>query len=220
MVDIDETELPGIGIRREFTTRGGTRLGVVETRSGTRDLLLYDRDDPDMCRVVVPLGEKDSDVLSNLLGANVVRNDAASKLMNLEGLAIDWISVDPASVVADMSIGAAEIRSRTGATVAAIIDGNDSVPGPGPDEILRGGTTIVAVGSNEGVMRLHALLSSQAQASEGQSSGGWTPQGADQQGATQHDAAQLDATQQDAAEGSPSHGASPQGAPDTPPGSR
>ena len=48
MAEIDETELPGIGVRREFTTRGGMRLGVIATRTGSRDLLLYDRDDPDV----------------------------------------------------------------------------------------------------------------------------------------------------------------------------
>lgn len=166
MVEVDETELPGIGVRREFTTRGGTRLGVVETRVGTRDLLLYDRDDPDMCRVVVPLAEKDSDLLSNLLGATVVRNDAASKLMNLEGLAIDWITIDTGSEVAGMTIGEADIRGRTGATVAAIIDGDRSVPGPGPKAVLPAGATIVAVGSNEGVQRLNDLLSPEGSQSQ------------------------------------------------------
>ncbi len=160
MAEIDETELPGIGVRREFTTRGGMRLGVVETRTGTRDLLLYDREDPDVCRSVVPLDERDSGVLADLLGAGVVKNDAASTLVNLEGLAIDWVSIDPHSEVAGMSIGDARLRTRTGATVAAILDGDHSVPGPGPEETLPGGAVVVAVGSTEGVRRMEALLSS------------------------------------------------------------
>lgn len=159
MAEIEETELPGIGVRREFTTRGGMRLGVIATRTGTRDLLLYDRDDPDVCRSVVPLDEKDSDVLADLLGADVVSNDAASTLVNLEGLAIDWVSIDPASEVAGMSIGDARLRTRTDATVAAIIDGDHSVPGPGPEAILPPGAVVVAVGSTEGVRRMEALLS-------------------------------------------------------------
>lgn len=162
MAEIDETELPGIGVRREFTTRGGMRLGVIETRTGTRDLLLYDRDDPDVCRSVVPLDESDSDVLADLLGADRIKGDAASTLVNLEGLAIDWVSIDPACEVAGSSIGDARLRSRTGATVAAIIDGERSVPGPGPEEVLPGGALVVAVGSAEGVRRLEALLSNPA----------------------------------------------------------
>ena len=47
MADIEETELPGVGVRREFTTRAGMRLGVIQTRSGRRDLLLFDLDVPD-----------------------------------------------------------------------------------------------------------------------------------------------------------------------------
>lgn len=162
MTEIDETELPGIGVRREFTTRGGMRVGVIETRTGARDLLLYDREDPDVCRSVVPLDEKDSDLLADLLGADIVKNDAASTLVNLEGLAIDWVSIDPASEVAGMTIGDADIRTRTGATVAAIIDGDRSVPGPGPEEMLPGGAVVVAVGSAETVRRLESLLSNPA----------------------------------------------------------
>ncbi|MCB1270046.1 MAG: cation:proton antiporter regulatory subunit [Microthrixaceae bacterium] len=158
MAEIDETELPGIGVRREFTTRAGMRLGVIATRTGGRDLLLYDRDDPDVCRSVVPLDESDSDVLSDLLGADRVKNDAASTLLNLEGLVIDWVGVDPGSDVAGTSIGDARLRTRTGATVAAIIDGDRSVPGPGPEEVLPPGAVVVAVGTKESVLRMEELL--------------------------------------------------------------
>jgi TrkA domain protein len=46
-MEIQETALPGVGLRHDFTTRAGRQLGVVTHRTGRRDLLLYDRDDPD-----------------------------------------------------------------------------------------------------------------------------------------------------------------------------
>lgn len=159
MAEIDETELPGIGVRRDFTTRGGRRLGVIANRTGTRDLLLYDTEDPDVCRSVVPLDERDSDLLADLLGGgDTVVSDAASTLVNLEGLAIDWVSIDPESEVAGRSIGESRIRSRTAATVAAVLHGDDSVPGPGPEVLLPGGGVVVAVGSPEAVAALTELL--------------------------------------------------------------
>jgi TrkA domain protein len=157
MAEINETELPGIGVRREFTTHGGTRLGVIANRTGSRDLLLYDGADPDVCRSVVPLDGRDSEVLADLLGGDRV-NEAAETLLNIEGLAIDWLPVDPESELAGKRIGESEIRSTTGATVAAVIHEERSVPGPGPDVVLPAGGVVVAVGSTEAVKALAALL--------------------------------------------------------------
>jgi K+/H+ antiporter YhaU regulatory subunit KhtT len=39
-MDIQETALPGVGLRHDFTTRGGRQLGVVSYRTGRRDLLM------------------------------------------------------------------------------------------------------------------------------------------------------------------------------------
>jgi TrkA domain protein len=46
-VDVNQTPLPGVGLRYDFTTRSGRQIGVVSHRSGRRDLLVYDRKDPD-----------------------------------------------------------------------------------------------------------------------------------------------------------------------------
>lgn len=158
MAEIDETELPGIGVRREFTTSLGSRIGVIETRTGRRDLLLYDETDPDTCRSVVPLDTHDSDVLVDLLGGDRIVSDAASTLLSLEGLAIDWVRIDPGSECAGRTIGDSRIRTRTGASVAAVIHGDESNPGPGPDEVLPAGGMVVAVGRPEAVAALAELL--------------------------------------------------------------
>ncbi len=157
MTEIDETHLPGIGVRREFATRGGDRIGVIVTRSGRRDLLLYDRADPDTCRSVVPLELQESDTLADLLGQDRIV-DAALSLQRIEGLAIDWVAVDPTSPVAGRRIGDEQVRTRTGASIAAVIDGDDAEPAPGPDHVLAPGALVVAVGSPEAVARLASLF--------------------------------------------------------------
>lgn len=48
-MEIFETPLPGIGIRYEFATNAGRRVGVVVHRDGHRDLVVYRADDPDAC---------------------------------------------------------------------------------------------------------------------------------------------------------------------------
>ena len=47
MSDVNETPLPGLGVRYDFVTSAGNRIGVVHHRTGRRDLLVYERGDPD-----------------------------------------------------------------------------------------------------------------------------------------------------------------------------
>jgi K+:H+ antiporter subunit KhtT len=69
---IEETRLPGIGLRHDFTTSDGTRIGLVTYRDGRRELLIYDDRDPDECRVRLVLSEQDAETLAELLGASEV----------------------------------------------------------------------------------------------------------------------------------------------------
>lgn len=157
MSEIHETELPGIGVRQEFSTAGGSRLGVLTTRSGRRELLLYDDDDPDSCRAVVHLEREDSVVLADLLGSSHVADPAAS-LQRLEGLAIDWLTVQDSSPLAGRTIADAKVRKTTGASIVAIIKGSSTNAAPGPDDVLEAGQVLVTVGTPEAVESLQALL--------------------------------------------------------------
>jgi TrkA domain protein len=154
---IHETELPGVGIRQEFDTVGGVRLGVLTTRSGRRELLLYDREDTDACRAVVHLDPEDSATLTELLGAGRV-TDTAAPLQRLEGLAIDWLTVPVDSPLADRSIADAAVRKTTGASIVAIIHGTETNAAPGPDNILAAGDVLVTVGTPEAVDAFARLL--------------------------------------------------------------
>lgn len=157
MTEIYETELPGIGVRQEFDTASGSRLGVLTTRTGRRELLLYDNDDPDACRAVVHLEPADSTVLADLLGANHV-SEATSSLQRLDGLAIDWLTVGPTSPAANRSIAEADIRGTTGANVVAIVRNGVTNPAPGPDDVLLVGDVVVSVGTPDAVDSLLVLL--------------------------------------------------------------
>ena len=68
-MDVEEIALPGIGLRYDFATRSGQHVGVVCHRNGRRDLVIYDRADPDSSRDVLQLSDEEGDVLAELLGA-------------------------------------------------------------------------------------------------------------------------------------------------------
>src|SRR6266545_4929964 len=96
-MDVNETPLPGVGLRYDFTTRSGRQIGVVSHRVGRRDLLVYDRKDPDTCTEVIQLTEEEADTLAEILGAARIAGRLAELQQRVEGLAIDWLEIPPGS---------------------------------------------------------------------------------------------------------------------------
>ena len=166
---IQTTALPGVGVRYELTTRGGARLGVVAHRHGRRDLLVYDRADPDAARESVPLTGAESTALAALLQASGAESgppDAAGCAGPAVGgqghpvgpFAVDWVLVPPGSPWAGRSIGTAGVRSITGVSIVAVLRDDAAFPSPGPDFCLQAGDTALVVGTPDGVEALVELL--------------------------------------------------------------
>lgn len=158
MPQVSETKLPGVGVRHEFVTHDGDRIGVLSHRTGRRELLLYDRHDPDSCRSVVHLDVHDTRTLGELLGASKVSESVAAVQQQVEGLAIDWVTVGPASTYAGATIADSELRTRTGVSIVAVVRGEQTVPAPGPDFALAARDVAVVVGTPEGIATAFDLL--------------------------------------------------------------
>lgn len=159
MPQVQETLLPGVGVRHEFTTFGGERVALLTHRSGRREIAVYDRDDPDACRTVLHLSTEDTRTLGELLGTSQV-SEAVLGAQQIEGLALDWITLGKGSRFDGASIADGEFRSRTGASIVAIIRGKTTIPAPEPSTRFEGGDVLVAVGTPEGLTRLRSLLGS------------------------------------------------------------
>lgn len=159
MPDIHETLLPGVGVRHEFTTSGGERMSLLTHRSGRRELALYDREDPDACRTVLHLSAEDTAALGELLGTSQV-SEAVLGAQQLEGVAIDWLTVAASSRFVDATIADGEFRTKTGASIVAILRGETTIPAPEPATSFQAGDVVVAVGTPDGLTLLRSLLSS------------------------------------------------------------
>lgn len=158
MSQVSETQLPGVGVRHDFQTHEGDRIGVLSHRTGRRELLLYDRDDPDACRAVVHLDIEETHTLSELLGGSKVSESVAAVQQQVEGLAIDWITVSAGSAYAGATIADSELRTRTGVSIVAVVRREQTVPAPGPDLALAAGDVAVVVGTPEGIATAFELL--------------------------------------------------------------
>lgn len=156
MPRINETQLPGVGVRHEFVTAAGQRVAVVSHRTGRREVAVYRNDDPDACTTVLELDADDTGVLAEILGAPQVAA-ATNAMQRIEGLGIDWLRV-ASPVASGTTIGAGRYRARTGASIVAVIRGDETFGAPGADFELQSGDVVVAVGSAEGLGQLGSLL--------------------------------------------------------------
>jgi TrkA domain protein len=157
MSDVTETPLPGVGVRWDFMTRGHERIGLISHRTGHSDLLIYDKEDPDSCGRVVRLEEDDVRTLAEVLGVSHV-SEEMTRLQTVQGLAIDWVPVDGTSPCAGKTLRDVGVNRSLGASVVAVIRGEETIPSPPEEFVLIDGDTAVAVGTDEGVKRLFELL--------------------------------------------------------------
>jgi TrkA domain protein len=157
-VDVEETALPGVGLRYDFTTAARQRVAVVSRRTGQQELVLYAEDDPDSARVVVPLTATEADTLAEILGAPRIVERLSDLHRQIEQLVIEQMEVPAGSMYDDRPLGDTRARTRTGASIVAVVRGTDVFASPRPDFPLRGGDVLVVVGTDEGVRGVAEIL--------------------------------------------------------------
>jgi TrkA domain protein len=155
---VNEIPLPGVGVRYEFVTQKGDRVGVVHHRSGLRELVLFEREDPDTSHDLLRLEPEDSRTLAELLGVSQVAKELAELERDVEGLAVDRLPLGAASPFDGRTIGDTGARTRTGVSIVAVLRGGSAHPAPGPEFGLRGGDVLVVVGTPRGIEELAVLL--------------------------------------------------------------
>ncbi len=158
MAEVSETRLPGLGVRYEFVTDGGERVGVVHHRSGRREIVVFDKADPDACREVVQLDEDDSRTLAELLGSSRIVKELTELQQGIEGLAIDWLPVADGTPFIGKPISATRARTRTGTSIVAVLRGDAAHPAPGPEFTLSPEDRLVVVGTPRGIEELAVIL--------------------------------------------------------------
>lgn len=160
MAVVKEVALPGIGVRYEFVTQEGNRVGVVHHRSGVRELVLFEREDPDTSHDLLRLGPEDGRTLAELLGVSQVAKELAELEQDVEGLAVDRLPLAGGSPFVGRMIGDTGARTRTGVSIVAVLRDGSALPAPGPEAELRAGDVLVVVGTPRGIEELAVLLRS------------------------------------------------------------
>ena len=150
-MNVEETDLPGLGRRKDFMTASGRRIGVVELREGQTELFVSTWDDPDTCQASIPLTGDEAATLGNLLGGQHLAMKLTEAHREVPGIVTRQFSIAPDSPFQNQPMGKACIRTRCGVSIVAIMREAEVVPSPGPDVVLHAGDLLVAVGTQEGL---------------------------------------------------------------------
>lgn len=104
-MDVKEVLLPGVGLRYEFTSYRGDRIGIVARRSGGFDVVLYGRDDPDEARPVLRLTDEEAEAVAQILGAPRIAERFTELTREVPGLKAGQIHIRAGSLFVDRPLG-------------------------------------------------------------------------------------------------------------------
>jgi TrkA domain protein len=133
-----------------FGTERGYRVGVIAHRTGRRDLVVYDRHDPDRALLTVKLTPEEANALAEMLGTTRIIEHLAELQRQVEGLVTEQIMVEPGSPYDGRLLADTATRTRTGASIVAVVRDREVVASPRTDFRFAAGDVVVVVGTPEG----------------------------------------------------------------------
>ena len=145
-------------MRYEFTNHEGRRIGVVARRTGEFELVVYSKGDPDASQLLVRLSSPEADALAEILGAPRMAERFADLTKEVPGLVAAQVRVAAGSPFADQPLGQTRARTKTGASIVAIVRGQDVVASPTPSEVLRADDILVVVGTRDGIAGVQRIV--------------------------------------------------------------
>lgn len=150
-MNVDVTALPGIGVRKDFEIRSGRRIGVVAHRDGDIDLIVSKSDDQDACAAQIPLDSDEVSVLANLLGAPRLVARPEDDQRELPSIITRQLPLAEASPYHGRTLGETAMRTRTSASIVAVMRAGQVHPSPGPEFVFTAGDLLVVIGTPDGL---------------------------------------------------------------------
>lgn len=157
-MEVKETLLPGVGLRYEFENSDGERVGVVAHRGGDFEVFLCNSSDPDTAKRVFRLKDREAEALAQILGAPRIVESYADLTKEVPGLSAGQVAIREGSRYAGRLLGDTKARTRTGASIVAIVRDEQVLASPGPDEQLRPHDVLVVIGTADGITAVRQLV--------------------------------------------------------------
>jgi TrkA domain protein len=156
-VDITSRVLPGIGVCHELALHEGRHIGIVIRRTGQRDFVIYDEEGDGAAESVTLTGEETIAVAEVLAAPRVVFPAP------VEGLVVEQLSVSADSPFAGRPLGDTHVRTRTGASIVAVLRQGAALPSPTPDFVLNADDLVVTIGTRAAIDQVEHILDGSAE---------------------------------------------------------
>lgn len=131
---------------------------MVLHRNGQRDLVLYDPDDPDASQHDIPLTDDEAVALADILGAPLMLSQLTGVSDLAPGLLIEQITILAGSRYVNHSLGDTTARTRTSASIVAVLRAGEVIASPDPAFRFAAGDVLVVIGTREGLDEVTAVL--------------------------------------------------------------
>lgn len=149
-MEVERTALPGIGLRHEFRTGKGQHAAVVSHVTGRRDIVIYKLHDPDTVLATLSLSGDEANGVAELLGTARIVERLADLQRQVVGLSTVQVPVVAGSPYDGRTLGDTRARTRTGASIVAVVRAGAILASPGPDFVFHPGDLVVVVGTAAG----------------------------------------------------------------------
>lgn len=156
---ITETDLPGVGKRFEIDTGGESQLVVIIHRTGKREV--YTRESPEAdTQKLLELSDSTAQLLGSVLDGSYYQPEKEEQIEAIidDDAIIEWIAVPEEGSITGETLGEANIRQRTNASVIAIQRSDGTIASPPPETTLLPDDTLVVIGSRESLDALSSLV--------------------------------------------------------------
>lgn len=144
---LKESTLPGVGKKYVMNLDDGGHVAVIVKPDGERQLYHFLEHEDRPCDVVT-LAAQEAQQVALLLGSRMVAApDDEALQVALGQLDLEWVTVHEGSVLAGVTLLESDLRKRTGASVVAILRGDEAIANPQVDVRFTVGDTVVVIGT-------------------------------------------------------------------------
>jgi TrkA domain protein len=146
-----ETELPGIGTKHTIELGTGEELVIIEHRVGHWELARIDGEG--QTTQLAQLQPREAAELGRILAHGEVPEQDSRRQLLLQQFSLEWVTIESGMTLCGVSLEEANIRALTGATVIAVLRGDDSTMNPPPQTRFEAGDILVVMGHRDQVER-------------------------------------------------------------------
>jgi len=157
MTDIEEEDLPGIGKKFSLQTILGGRVVVVIHNEGRRDIY-YHRNDSDDEPSGFTLTDEEARKVSSILGDAYFKTTPIMSVKQTLAEDSKALRIPKGSRVIGKKIHDLNVRKRTGASIVAIIRGEEILNNPSAKMVLKENDLLMVIGTAENVSKLESMV--------------------------------------------------------------